>query len=131
MTIEQLNKEFHDLSTNLEKIDELLLSIAKPIIEKIKAKAPSDTGKLKASIKAEIENNTLIIKMLNYGAFQNYGVKGKNDSKGKEVEFGINLQPKSSVFAFEKRKFGITQRNFFDVNEITDEIIEKITENII
>lgn len=129
MSIDDLLDDLEDISTNLSLLDTYLLEVGNDIALKMKANAPVDTGALRSSIRAEVSNNTLIFKMLAYGTYQNYGVSGKNDNKGKSVEFGIKTSG-NNIFKFKNRRFGINAKNFFEQDIMVDEIVNKIVDKL-
>lgn len=132
MTPEEFEKQISEFGQEIEAINRLLLDIGGKLVSEMKNKAPYDTGELKKSIRAEVSNYTLQFRMLNYGAFQNYGVRGKADTRGKEVEFGVLPRPTSEPFyAFKKRRFGLKNRDFFNLKEMTDEVVDYLTEKLI
>jgi hypothetical protein len=131
MTQEEFEKKIGEFGDEIEAINRLLLDIGGILVAKMKNKAPVDTGELKKSIRAEVSNYTLQFKMLNYGSFQNYGVRGKSDKRGVKVEFGVQPRPTNEpYYAFKKRRFGLTNRNFFNLNDMTDEVVEYLTEKL-
>lgn len=87
---------------DLSNIDNELLAIAGNIVNDLKAAAPQDSGDLKNSIQAVIQDNSIQIEMLVYGIFQNYGVDGMNQRVADDVpQFGIDPQPAAgSRFGF-------------------------------
>ena len=130
MNLDELYQDLNNLATELTELDKWLLETSKSIVDQLKSQAPVDSGDLKNSIKAEVINNTLVIKMLNYGVFQNYGVSGTKDNLGKPTEFGISIANEGTIFKFDNRRFGIKSKNFFNVGDITDEVIEKIIQQL-
>ena len=135
MTIDQFEKELNKFGQAINNIDLYLLEVSGQIVSELKAKSPYDTGELRKSIRSAVSNNTMEIKMLNYGAFQNYGVKGTNDSRAKEVQFGVSPRPRVEPFySFQSRQFGIKPKGFFNIDDIstmvTDHLQKRILENI-
>lgn len=129
-------QEFEDMLSgfgeSLNNLDLQLLNASGPIIDRMKKKSPVKTGALKKSISAVVANNTLTFNMLFYGPFQNFGVKGTEDNVAKEVEFGVRPRPRSEPFySFKKRRFGIIHRDFFNLNDITDEVANYLGEELI
>lgn len=128
--------EFEDMLSGfgqaLNDIDLQLLNVSGPIIDRMKKKSPVKTGALKNSISAVVSNNTLTFNMLFYGPYQNYGVNGTETFTAKEVEFGVEPRPTNEPFyAFKKRRFGIIHRDFFDINDITDEVANYLGDQLI
>lgn len=135
MTIEDFEKQLDQFGQSLNNIDLYLLEISGNIVSELKAKSPYDTGELRKSIRSQVSNNQMEIKMLNYGAFQNYGVKGTNDSRANRVQFGVEPRPRVEPFySFQSRQFGIKPKNFFNMDNITtmvtDHLQKRIAENI-
>lgn len=69
------------------KIAEALLRLGELVANAMKAKAPSNTGRLRNSIKATqvVESGfeaTVSIEMLKYGQYQDSGVRGTQNTKG-------------------------------------------------
>lgn len=86
---------------NLRNIDNELLEIGGLLVQALKSNAPYDTGELKNSIQAVVEDNTLKIEMLAYGVFQNYGVDGTKQRRGDRVPFNISPKPRNgNTYAF-------------------------------
>lgn len=131
-SIKDFENQLEEFGLTLRKMDVLLLNVSGRIVDRMKQRAPIDTGELRRSIRAEITKNSVIFKMLVYGAYQNYGVRGTQDTRGKEVELGIEPRPeKEPFYQFKKRRFGLKSRNFFNFNEINNEIVDYIEKNLI
>ena len=90
MTVEEFERSLQDFGEGLSNIQPILLNIGGRIVDEIKAGAPVDSGALRNSIKAVIEDDSLTIAMLYYGIFQNYGVDGTANAPARVV-------PSSSV----------------------------------
>lgn len=132
ISVEDFEGLLSGLGQELNNIDRYLLDVAGPIIDEMKRKSPVDTGDLKKSIRAEVSNNTLLFKMMFYGSFVNYGVRGTKDNKGVNVEFGVEPRPRVEPFySFKSRRFGIKNANFYNVGDITDEVVEYIENKLI
>ena len=131
-SIEEFENMLSGFGQSLNNIDLQLLNVSGPIIDRMKKKSPVKTGALKKSISAIVTKNTLTFNMLFYGPFQNYGVNGTETLTAKEVQFGVEPRPTSEPFyAFKKRRFGIIHRDFFDVNDITDEVANYLGDQLI
>ena len=135
MEIDDFIKQLENFGQSVNNVDQYLLEISGSIVALLKSKSPVDTGELRKSIRSQISNNTMTIKMLNYGAFQNYGVNGTQNKTAKEVQFGVEPRPSSEPFyAFKSRRFGIKPKNFFDINvlnkTVTDHIQKRIQDNL-
>ena len=117
---------------SLNNLDLFLLNVSGPIVDRMKSKSPVKTGALKKSISAIVSDNKLTFNMLFYGPFQNYGVNGTDNRTAKEVQFGVQPRPTNEPFySFKKRRFGIIHRDFFDINDITDEVANYLGEQLI
>jgi len=127
MTTDELIAELGQFGQELSNIAPTLAQLGEDVAAQIRAKAPVDTGALKSSIRAYVNNNTLEIEMLYYGAFQNYGVNGTDSYTAREVQFGVSPRPTSEPFyAFKKRKFGLKAQNFFNMDTLTDFVVEQL-----
>ena len=133
MTVEQFEAQLGDLGENLMDMQTILTEIAGRIVDDIKNDAPVNSGDLKRSIQARITDSELQIEMLNYGLFQNYGVKGTQDNIANEVpEFGIEPQPRESPFySFKTRRFGIRPQPFFDIEDMSEVITEYVANRLL
>lgn len=131
-SVEDFENMLDGFGEALNNIDLQLLNVSGPIVDKMKSKSPVKTGALKKSISAIVTKNTLTFNMLFYGAFQNYGVNGTETLTAKEVQFGVEPRPTNEPFyAFKKRRFGIIHRDFFDINDITDEVANYLGDQLI
>ena len=133
--IDDFIKDLEGFGESLNNIDLYLLEVSGNIVSELKSKAPVDTGELRKSIRSRVANNQMEINMLNYGAFQNYGVKGTQDNRANQVQFGVQPRPKVEPFySFQSRRFGIKPKNFFNIDNITNMVEEhiqkRITENL-
>lgn len=136
--------QFGQQATNLSDI---LTTIGGEITSDIKRKAPVNTGALRGSISFQVSMNSLELEMLNYGVFQNYGVKGTENDPGVKatpdgifgVAAGYKFQFKSQTIGgslpFPVRRSiaqkGLKPKNFFSLKDITDEVVERLTEELI
>ena len=124
-----------DYGERLTNMNDILLHVGGRIVGDLQAAAPVDTGNLRNSIGAVIEDNTLTIQMLAYGAFVNYGVKGIEDNAGLPVPFGAGPEPRASYgnpYAFETRKFGIpgSEHQWYDFESLANRIQTEIANRI-
>lgn len=134
---------------DLSNLDNTLLAIAGRVVQDLKAAAPSDSGALKNSIQAVVQDNSIQIEMLAYGIFQNYGVDGMNQAVASGVpEFGIAPQPRAGrkfgfsgdyemiggtlPFAVRKSIYerGLRPQNWFDLDTIAERITNEIANRI-
>ena len=93
MTLDQFSDALRGFGEELRTIDDELLEIGGLLVDALKRAAPRDSGALKNSIEAVIQDNSLQIQMLAYGVFQNYGVDGMNQRRADRVPFGIDPRP--------------------------------------
>lgn len=123
---------FGEVIDELENLDQAISDLATRIVTQMREEAPVDTGDLKKSIKLNLDRYGFQIMMLDYGAYQNYGVNSKDGRKpAMTVEFGVNLRPTSEPFyAFKGGKFGIRPREFFNIEDIEERLIRIIETQI-
>ena len=116
----------------LENLDQAISNLATEIVTRMREEAPVDTGDLKRSIKVNLDRYGFQIMMLDYGAFQNYGVNSGNGRKpAMDVEFGVNLRPTAEPFyAFKGGRYGISPREFFNIEDIEERLIRTIETQI-
>lgn len=132
-----------EFGEDLSNLDNTLLAISAELVADLKRTAPEDTGKLKRSIQAFVQDNSLQIEMLNYGFFQNYGVAGDggNEFGVRDVQAGAGERPRSGT----KYKFGTRQAPlpayglksgqnstgpWFNIEEMADRITREIANRI-
>ena len=123
-------------------LDSNLSALATRIADDMRQRVPTRSGELKRSIKINIDRYDFILEMLYYGPFQNYGVSGTNSGKVKqpfntedsnytgEVKppFGIDNPFEDGNFQFRNREFGIPSRQFYDVKDILEQMVQEILE---
>lgn len=130
MTVDDFISDLSALGEELSDPQQILTEIGTGITEEMKRLAPVDTGALRNSIGYIINGNQITFDMLYYGMFQNYGVKGTEDSRGLPVPFGL-LQPRvGNTYSFRKRRFGLRNQTFFNYDTIIDTIAEGLGEQI-
>jgi|TARA_R110000851_G_scaffold246530_1_gene399181 hypothetical protein len=126
MTVDELVADLGMLGQELSDPQSLLTELAEPIVAEMKRRAPVDTGALRNSIGYTVNGNQIEFDMLYYGMFQNYGVKGTQDSTALPVPFGL-LQPRvGNTYSFTKRRFGLRPQTFFNYDTITNTITDGI-----
>lgn len=84
MTVDQLAAELQGIGEDFPRdLNEVMLQAAAIIVEEIKANPnlPTDTGALRNSIQGRVQDGIFGISMRDYGYFQNFGVKGTNNTK--------------------------------------------------
>jgi len=123
---------FGEVIDELENLDQAISDLATRIVTQMREEAPVDTGDLKKSIKLNLDRYGFQIMMLDYGAFQNYGVNSGNGNKpAMQVEFGVNLRPTSEPFySFKGGQFGIRPTEFFNIEDIEERLIRTIETQI-
>lgn len=147
MTVDELNARLSQFGQQAVNLSDILATIGGEITSDIKRKAPVNTGALRASISFQVNMNSLELEMLNYGVFQNYGVKGTENDPGVKstpdgifgIAAGYKFQFKSQTIGgslpFPVRrsiaKRGLKPQNFFSLKDITDEVVERLTEELI
>lgn len=134
MTIQEFENYLDQFQDNLSASDTILLDIVSPLIQDMKQRAPYASGDLQRSISAFVNNGTIKFNMRYYGVFQNYGVGGSESSPSnlKPVpKFGIDVQPSDGqYFRFRNRRFGLPSQQFFDIEQMTDYIVEQYENTI-
>lgn len=147
MTVDEFNARLSEFGQQATDLTDILTTIGSEITSNIKRAAPVDTGALRSSISFLVQLNSLELEMLNYGMFQNYGVKGTENDPGAistpdgifGVAAGYRFQFKSQTiggslpFAVRKSiaKKGLKPKQFFNLTDITNEVVERLTEELI
>jgi len=126
-----------DWGDEISNLDNILLEVSGRIVADLKAAAPVSQGggDLRNSIQALIQDNTLTIQMLAYGAFVNYGVKGTEDNAGLPVPFGAGPEPTAGYgasYAYETRRFGIdgSTHQWYDYEQVATRIQNEIANRL-
>jgi hypothetical protein len=154
MTVDEFESALGDFGETMQNLSPILTQIGGRLVDQIKQGAPiGDTGRLRNSIKAVIENDSLAIEMLYYGIFQNYGVDGMQNAPAREVptygviqptagrRFGFGVkQPNSGMISgdsglsFGARKeiykMGLKPQRFFDVDIIAGAIADGVAQQL-
>lgn len=146
MTVEEFESALSDFGETMSNLQPILTEIGGRIVDEVKAGAPIDSGALRQSIKAVIEDDTLALEMLYYGIFQNYGVDGMNQAVASEVPlFGVPQPTAGRRFGFSGNyeaiggdlpfavrksiyKLGLRPQSFFDVDAITQVVADGVTQ---
>jgi hypothetical protein len=147
MTVDEMNARLSQFGQQATDLTDILTQIGSEITGQIKRAAPVDTGALRSSISFNVSMNSLELEMLNYGVFQNYGVKGTENDPGAiatpdgifGVAAGYKFQFKSQTIGgslpFPVRRSiaqrGLKPKQFFNLRDITDEVVERLTEELI
>ena len=146
MTVEEFERALGDFGETMQNLSPILTQIGGRIVDEVKAGAPIDTGALRQSIKAVIEDDTLALEILYYGIFQNYGVDGMNQAVATDVpQFGVPQPTAGRRFGFSGNyemiggdlpfgvrksiyKLGLKPQSFFDVDAITQVVADGVTQ---
>lgn len=148
MTVDEFESALSDFGETLTNLSPILTQIGGRLVDQIKQDAPTNSGALRNSIKAVIEEDQLSIEMLYYGIFQNYGVDGMQNAPATEVpRYGV-MQPRSgSRFGFSGDytmiggdlsfgarktiyKMGLRPQPFFDVDAISAAVADGVAEQL-
>lgn len=134
---------FFRLGEQLEDLDIGLQRLATQIVDEMRRNVPIDKGNLKESIQVTMDRFGFQISMLEYGFYQNYGVKpDANPSAGAHKpfgnEFGSIKQPFGVIvddqvfgdFQYNNRRFGLPSRQFFDLDDYQERLIELVENQI-
>lgn len=146
MTVDEFERALEGFGETLGNLSPVLFDLGGQIVDEMKRNVPIDTGNLKSSIKAVIDEDSLSFEMLAYGLFQNFGVKPDFKTGGtnkpfnsafggitnpQEVPFGVEPQPLSGNFyKYKTRAFGLPRRKFFDVDQIAEMIADGVTQQL-
>lgn len=146
MTTEEFERALEGFGETLGNLSPVLFDLGGQIVDEMKRNVPQDTGNLKSSIKAVIDEDSLSFQMLAYGLFNNFGVKPDYNTSSEhkpfnsrfggiqnptEVPFGVEPQPLSGNFyTYKTRKFGLPQRKFFDVDDIATIIADGVAQQL-
>ena len=153
MTVDEFERALGDFGETMSNLSPILTQIGGRIVDDVKAGAPVDSGALRQSIKAVIQDDTLAIEMLYYGIFQNYGVDGMQNAPAREVppfgvmqptagrRFGFGVkQPNSGMisgdsglsFGARKQiyKMGLKPQSFFDVDAIAAAVADGVAQQL-
>ncbi len=149
MTVEEFERALEGFGETLGNLSPVLTNIGGQIVDDMKRNVPIHSGNLKSSIKAVIDEDSLTFEMLDYGLFQNFGVKPDykqggtnkpfnsrfggitNPTEVPEEPFGVEPQPLSGKFyKYKKRKFGLPARKFFDVDQIATLIANGVADQL-
>lgn len=147
MTLDEFETTIDTIGRELQNLTPQLTAIANQLEQELKAAAPvaeEGGGALKSSISVDVSPTAFAIEMLDYGAYQNYGVKGtKNNTQQKEVEVGLpnagneyqfGSQTIGGDLPFGVRKSiaerGLNAKGWFSIAELTTEVTERLQEQI-
>ena len=146
MTVDEFERALGDFGETMSNLSPILTQIGGRIVDDIKSGAPVDSGALRNSVKAVIENDALAIEMLYYGIFQNYRVDGLQNAPAREVPpFGVPQPTAGRRFGFSGNyemiggdlsfgarkqiyKMGLKPQSFFNVDAIADAVADGVTQ---
>jgi len=125
---------FQDTIDHLEEIDQVIQMLATEVVDEMRANVPVDTGDLRKSIKVTMDRYGFRLSMLEYGFFQNYGVDPKprtlnnttNSPTSPQNPFGVTEPLAFGNYSYKSRKFGLASRQFFDLEDIQNRLIEVV-----
>ena len=148
MTVDEFESALGDFGETMQNLSPILTAIGGRLVDQIKADAPSNTGALRNSIKAVIQDDTLSVEMLYYGIFQNYGVDGIQNAPASEVPtYGV-MQPTAGrrfgfsgefemiggdlAFGARKQiyKMGLRPQPFFNVDVIAAAVADGVAQQL-
>ena len=150
MTVDEFANLINRVGTQLDQTTERTVAISSTLVNRIMSAAPSDTGRLRQSIQIRVENNReFYLEMLDYGFFQNYGVKASPDSTtaynlsqtnvedvvrfalppsgGSQYQFGVRKADSRAWGAFYS---GLNAKGFFSMAAISQEITRLMQEDL-
>ena len=146
MTVDEFERALGDFGETMSNLSPVLTQIGGRIVDQIKSGAPVDSGALRNSVKAVIQDDALAIEMLYYGIFQNYGVDGLQNAPAREVpRFGVPQPTAGRRFGFSGNyemiggdlsfgarkqiyKMGLKPQSFFNVDAIADAVANGVTQ---
>ncbi len=129
MTVEEFESFLGDYAEQLQDVGADLTPLVNDMVNDLKQRAPYKKGKLRRSIVGAVRGNDVEFGWLNYGSFQNYGVSGTKDNLGEIVNEAVSPIPRSgSTYSFQERRYGLPAQDWFDVDDMTQLIVDKIAE---
>ena len=147
MTVDEMNARLSQFGQQATDLSDILATIGSDITAQVKRAAPVKSGDLQRSISFSVTMNTLEMEMLNYGVYQNYGVIGTENDPGAistpdgifgvaaNYRFRFKSQTIGGSLPFQVRKSiaqkGLKPKQFFNLRDITDEVTERLTEELI
>ena len=148
MTVDQFESALGDFGETMQNLSPILTQIGGRLVDQVKDGAPIDSGALRQSIKAVIQDDSLAIEMLYYGIFQNYGVDGMQNAPAREVPaFGVPQPTAGRRFGFsgdytmiggglsfgarkQIYKMGLKPQSFFDVDAIATAVADGVAQQL-
>ena len=117
MTLDQFEEQLATTEQRLMNLTPVLTQIGNEMTAQLVTDAPMSDGggDLKASIRLEVQPNSFSVTMLDYGAYQNYGVTPVQGSTSKD-QYGGQITPQGNftiggetankAFYFGSKNFG-------------------------
>jgi len=148
MTVDEFESALGDFGETMSNLSPILTQIGGRLVDQVKDGAPIDSGALRQSIKAVIQDDSLAIEMLYYGIFQNYGVDGMQNAPAREVPaFGVPQPTAGRRFGFsgdytmiggdlsfgarkQIYKMGLKPQSFFDVDAIAAAVADGVAQQL-
>ncbi len=142
MTLDQFEEQLATTEQRLMNLTPVLTQIGNEMTAELKRNAPKgETGDLERSISLTVQPQAFGVIMLDYGAYQNYGVKGVGKAKynnqvpspfnnNKIYEFGTGSASKGG------RPWGAYYSGlgphvgWFDMDDISEEVTNRLQEAI-
>ena len=132
MTVEQFEDFLGEYTDQLESLDGSLTPLVNQMVNDLKSNAPvarKDGGSLRRSIVGGVSDNEVEFGWLDYGTYQNYGVGPDPKSpitSGRIDPFGITEPIELGPFRYKTRKFGLSAKPWFDVEDMARLITEEL-----
>ena len=140
MTVDDFMLDLSLLGEALSDPQELLAEIGDQVVQTMKMNVPIDTGALKSSISWSFNGvNSIEFNMLEYGLYQNYGVRPNYNRQSYHKPFisdfgGITDPQPAPNFGmgsgYRNRAFGLPARKFYDELIISEYIGSQFLEEI-
>lgn len=153
MTVDQLADYLSDIGEGLpQDLNQAMLNAADIVIQEIKSNPnfPVNSGQLRNSLQARVTDGVFGITMRDYGYYQNYGVKGTQNTRSQRAVPDIVraiLPPTSGdTYAFNPQnkmiggelpfgvrvaihQRGLNAKNFIDFEQVAIRLEELINQN--
>ena len=131
MTLEEFSRQLEGIGQQIEGTPNTLVMLGERIVNSMKLRVPVDTGALRNSLRYTVAGPTLSFSMLDYGQYQNYGVRGEQGPFTNRVPFGVEPQPSNPpYYMFKSRRFGLRPQPFYDYDELTEQLLEALANQI-
>ena len=131
MTLEEFSRQLEGIGQQIEGTPNTLVQLGERIVNSMKMRVPVDTGALRASLRYAVQGDELSFSMLEYGQFQNYGVRGQTGPFTNPVPRGVEPQPSNPpYYSFKERVFGLRPQPFYDLDEIQEQLLEALANQI-